>query len=122
MTGPDPAAAAARIDAADLDLEVAQTLLEADDPRALDAARQLLMSIEADLGRMASAADTDTDTARQLLSVRADLSGHLLAAGALETAGAPADGVTRMLRKATGIARAGLWLAAPPTPVGAGRR
>ena len=120
MIGPERAATAARIDAADVDLGAAQTLLEADDPRALEAARQLLTAIEADLGRMASAADTDT--ARQLLSVRADLSGHLLSAGALETAGAPADGVMRMLRRATGIARAGLWLAAPRTPVGAGGR
>lgn len=121
MTEPERAAAAALIDAADVDLGVAQTLLEADHPRALDTARELLSAIEADLGRMASAPDTDTETARRLLSVRADLSGHLLAAGALETAGAPADGVTRMLRRATGIARAGLWLAAP-SPVGAGRR
>ena len=122
MIGPERAATAARIDAADVDLDAAQTLLEADNPRAREAARQLLTAIEADLGLMASAADTDTETARQLLSVRADLSGHLLAAGALETAGAPADGVTRMLRRATGIARAGLWLAAPRTPVGAGGR
>jgi hypothetical protein len=115
------AAAAAGLDAADVDLGVAQTLLEADHPRALDAARQLLTSIEADLGRLASAAETDTDTARDLLSVRADLSGHLLAAGALETAGAPVDGVARMLRRAAGTARAGLAARRRRAPVGAGR-
>ena len=123
MRGPEQTATAASIDAADVELGVAQTLLLSEDDEAVEAARHVLSTVEADLGRLASATDTDTDTARQLLSVRADLSGHLLAAGALETAGAPADGVARMLKRAAGAARAGLpagkrrW----PTPVGAGR-
>ena len=119
MTEPERSATAAGIDAADVELGVAQTLL-ADDVPAVDAARYLLASVDAALGRLASAPETDTETAGHLLSVRADLSGHLLAAGALETAGAPADGVARMLRRAAGIARAGLG--AERTPVGAGRR
>ena len=122
MTAPERPATAAGIDAADVDLGVAETLLQADDTLAVDAARNLLASVDAALGRLASSAETDTDTAGHLLSVRADLSGHLLAAGALETAGAPADGVARMLRRAAGIARAGLGVASGRTPVGAGRR
>ncbi|MBV8560367.1 MAG: hypothetical protein JO050_06310 [Acidimicrobiia bacterium] len=122
MTGPEQAATAAGIDAADVELAVAETLLHSDDALAVDDARHVLTSVEADLGRLASAPDTDTDTARQLLTVRADLSGHLLAAGALETAGAPADGVARMLRRAAGTARAGLSGGFWRAPVGAGRR
>jgi hypothetical protein len=118
VTDPKLAAAAAGIDAADVDLGTAQTLLHSDDAVAVDAATALLFSVERSLGRLASAPDTDTDTAGHLLSVRADLSGHLLAAGALETAGAPADGVARMLRRAAEIARVGLSARAP---VGAGR-
>ena len=109
---------AAELDAADVELGAAQALLESDGAASVDAARYLLASVEAALGRLASAPDTDTETARHLLSVRADLSGHLLAAGALETAGAPADGVARMLRRAAEIARTGLGVCAP---VGAGR-
>ena len=124
MTRPEDAATAAGIDAADVELSVAQTLLHSEDGAAVDAARHLLTSVEAELGRLASATETDTETAGRLVTVRADLSGHLLAAGALETAGAPADGVARMLRRAAGIARAGLAAsgAPEPTPVGAGRR
>lgn len=119
MTEPGRAATAAGIDAADVDLGVVQTLLQSEDAVAVEAATSLLFSVDRSLGRLASAPDTDTDTARRLLSVRADLSGHLLAAGALETAGAPADGVARMLRRAAEIARTGLGVRAP---VGAGRR
>jgi hypothetical protein len=119
---PEQAAAAAVIDAADVELGVAELLLRAGDASAVDAARLLLTSVEAELGRLASRAETDTDTARQLVSVRSDLSGHLLAAGALETAGAPADGVARMLRRAAGIARAGLSAERLRTPVGAAQR
>jgi hypothetical protein len=119
VTAPGRTAAAAAIDAAEAELGVVQALLLSDDGPAVDAARHLLASIEAQLGRLASAADTDTETAARLVSVRADLSGHLLAAGALENAGAPPDGVARMLRRAVGTARDGL---APRTPVGAGRR
>jgi hypothetical protein len=121
MTGPQQAAAAASIDAADVDLGVVQALLATNETPPLDAARHLLGTVESELGRLASAAETDTETARRLLSVRADLSGHLLAAGALETAGAPTDGVARMLRRAAGIARAGLG-SAGRMPVGATRR
>ena len=121
MIRPEQAATAAGIDAADVELAVAETLLHSDDALAVDDARHVLASVEADLGRLASAADTDTETARDLLTVRADLSGHLLAAGALETAGAPTDGVARMLRRAAGIARAGLSGRLRRTPVGAGR-
>lgn len=122
MIQPEQAAAAAVIDAADVELGVAELLLRAGDASAVDAARLLLTSVEAELGRLASRAETDTDTARQLVSVRSDLSGHLLAAGALETAGAPADGVARMLRRAAGIARAGLSAERLRTPVGAAQR
>jgi hypothetical protein len=122
VTETERPAAAAGIDAADVELGVAQTLLQADDAVAMDAARHLLAAVDAALGRLASSAETDTDTAGHLLSVRADLSGHLLAAGALETAGAPADGVARMLRRAAGTARAGLGVASGRAPVGAGRR
>jgi len=119
VTPSERAATAAEIDAADVELGVAQTLLTDDAPE-VDAARYLLASVEAALGRLASAPDTDTETAGHLLSVRADLCGHLLAAGALETAGAPLDGVARMLRRAAGTARTGLG--ADRSPVGAGRR
>jgi len=112
-------ATAASIDAADVDLGVAETLLDSDIAPSVEAARALLSSVERSLGRLASAPDTDTGTAGQLLSVRADLSGHLLAAGALETAGAPVDGVARMLRRAAGIARIGLGAFEGRTPVGA---
>jgi hypothetical protein len=122
VTQPERSVAAVAIDAADVELDVAQTLLQADGTPAVDAARHLLASVDAVLGRLASAPETDTETAGHLLSVRADLSGHLLAAGALETAGAPADGVARMLRRAAGVARAGLTVAAERTPVGAGLR
>jgi hypothetical protein len=122
VTGPERSAAAAGIDAADVELRVAQSLLQSADVTSVDAARHLLGSVEAALGRLASASDTETETARQLLSVRADLSGHLLAAGALETAGAPADGVARMLKRAAGIARAGLAADRWCAPVGAGQR
>jgi len=105
VTAPDPTASAVAIDTAEVELSVADALLRSVDATSLDAARHLLASVESELGRVASAADTDTDTARRLLSVRADISGHLLAAGALETAGAPADGVARMLRRAAGVAR-----------------
>jgi hypothetical protein len=122
VTEPEQAAAAAGISAADAQLGVAQSLLQSDDGAAVDAARRRLAAVEAELGRLASAIETDTATARHLLSVRADLSGHLLAAGALETAGAPAGGVARMLRRAVGIARGGLAAHLWRTPVGAGQR
>jgi len=118
VTESQRAAAAASIDAADVDLGVVQALLDTDEAPPLEAARHLLGSVESELGRLASAAETDTETARRLLSVRADLSGHLLAAGALETAGAPADGVARMLRRAAEMTRVGLGVHAT---VGAGR-
>ena len=108
------------IDAADAELGVAETLLHSEDGVAVDTARQLLTAVEAELGRLASTAETDTETAGRLLSVRADLSGHLLAAGALETAGAPLSGIARMLRRAARAARAGL-ASGTRTPVGAGR-
>ena len=118
MTEPRPAATDTDIDAADGDLGVVQTLLQSDDAVAVEAATALLFSVDRALRTLASAPDTDTETARRLLSIRADLSGHLLAAGALETAGAPAAGVARMLRRAAEIARAGLGMRAP---VGVGR-
>jgi hypothetical protein len=121
VTESERAAAAACIGAADVDLGVVQVMLDTDEAPPLEAARLLLGSVETELGRLASAAETDTETARRLLSVRDDLSGYLLAAGALETAGAPTDGVVRMLRRAVGNARAGLDVAGP-TPVGAIRR
>jgi hypothetical protein len=121
VTDPERAAAAAGLDAADVDLSVAQALLQSEEASAVDAARALLASVDGELERLASASATETRTARELLSVRADLSGHLLAAGALETAGAPADGVARMLRRAANIARAGL-ADALRRPVGAGQR
>ena len=118
MTDPDRAAITADINAADVDLGVAQTLLHLEDAVAVEAATALLFSVDRALRLLASAPDIDTETARRVLSIRADLSGHLLAAGALETAGAPAAGVARMLRRAAEIARAGLGVLAP---VGAGR-
>lgn len=122
MTDLERAAAAAAMDAADVELGVAETLLRVGDAAAVDAARLLLASVEAELAHLASGPDTDNETARHLLSVRSDMGGHLLAAGALETAGAPTDGVARMLRRAAGIARTGLAAHAWRTPVGAGQR
>ena len=112
-------ATAAGIDAADAELGVAEMLLHSEDG-VVDTARQLLTAVEVELGRLASTAETDTETAGRLLSVRADLSGHLLAAGALETAGAPPNGVARMLRRAARAARAGL-ASGTRTPVAVGR-
>jgi len=113
VTNPKRSATEAGIDAADVDLGVAQTLLQSEDAAAVAAATALLFSVERSLGRLASAPEADTDTAGHLLTVRADLSGHLLAAGALEAAGAPTGGVARMLRRAAEIARAGLGVRAP---------
>lgn len=122
MTTSEWAATADEIDAAEVELAVAEALLHSGDALAVDDARHVLACVEADLGRLASAAYTDTETARRLLMVRADLSGHLLAAGALETAGAPVDGVARMLRRAAGTARVGLAARLRRTPVAAGPR
>jgi len=66
----------------------------------------LLTHVASDLADMAAAADTRT--AAQLTALRSDVSGHLLAAGSLESAGAPVSAAVAMLRRATRAARAGL--------------
>ena len=66
----------------------------------------LLTHVTSDLADMAAAADTRT--AAKLTTVRSDVSGHLLAAASLESAGAPASAAVAMLRRATSAARAGL--------------
>jgi len=66
----------------------------------------LLTHIASDLADMAAAADTGT--AAKLTTLRSDVSGHLLAAATLESAGAPASAIVAMLRRATDAARTGL--------------
>jgi hypothetical protein len=66
----------------------------------------LLTHVASDLADMAAAADTGT--AAKLTTLRSDVSGHLLAAATLESAGAPTSATVAMLRRATLAARTGL--------------
>ena len=66
----------------------------------------LLTRVASELAELAAMADTAT--AAKLTALRSDVSGHLLAAATLESAGAPARACLGMLRRATDAARAGL--------------
>jgi hypothetical protein len=119
MTERAPGAVIAALES---DLAIARALLVSDDRDAVDAAGKLLAGVDAALGQLVSDVDADTETARRLLSVRADLSGHLLAAGALDSAGAHMGVAARMLRRAAGKALEGLEEGElDRSPVGAGR-
>ena len=78
----------------------------------------LLGHVAADLVDMAALANTAT--AASLSATRADVSGHLLAAATLESAGAPASTTVAMLRRATRAARSGLEATYGPLTITAG--
>jgi hypothetical protein len=91
---------------------------EGEHPESRQVAMSLLRDVEEALARWASDVDSRAFAGR-LLGVRAELSGHLLAASTLEEIGPPATGGARLLRRAVETTRTGLRaVASPDHPAG----